>query len=190
MLDKTIEFHDILMRRKAGTPLFEYMLPKGYSFVYYKKGDEKAWVDTEYSVEEFDSKKAAMDYFRKRYLPYAEELQRRCLFIEDSHGNKIATLTIWWEYIGKRRYPWVSWVAVKPGCQGRGIGKALIYKGMKLMLEIEGDIDSYLKTQTWSYKAINIYRGQGFEIVKEKVEGNWNNGDYDKMMSVLNEHLR
>ncbi len=190
MMDKSIEFYKILMCRKTGTHLVEYALPEGYSAVHFKNGDEKEWADIEYSVKEFKSKKDAMCYFQEQYLPFSEELKRRCMFIEDSAGKKIATFTVWWEYIGKRRYPWVSWVAVKPKHQSKGIGKALIYVGMRLMNDIEGDAESYLKTQTWSYKAINIYREQGFEIVKEVLDPNWDSGDYDKMMSVLRKHLR
>ncbi len=190
MMDKTIEFHKILMRRKAGAGLKQYGLPEGYAYSFFEKGDEKAWVDIEHSVQEFKTKKAAASYFKERYLPFNEELERRCLFIRDPNGIKIATFTVWWEYIGQRRYPWVSWVGVKPNFHGKGIGKALVYQGMKLLIDIEGDVETYLKTQTWSYKAVNIYKEQGFEIVKEKLDCNWDSDDYDKMMSVLKKHMR
>lgn len=190
MMDKSIEFYKILMRRKTGVDLVEFKLPVGYSFKLYTEGDAKFWADIEHSVQEFDTRKSARGYFEKRYLPYNDELEKRCMFVEDSKGIKIATFTVWWEYLGSRRYPWISWVAVKPEHQRKGIGKALIYRGMKLLLDIEGDVEAYLKTQTWSYKAINIYKEQGFEIVKEVLDPNWNSSDYDKMMSVLRKHLR
>jgi len=190
MMDKTVKFHKILMRRKAGTPYKNHRLPNGYSFVMFKKGDEKAWVDIENSVQEFKTKKEAMSYFRERYLPYVDELERRCIFIQEPNGSKIATFTIWWEYIGQRRYPWVSWVGVKPDYQGKGLGKALVCRGMKLLIDIEGDTETYLKTQTWSYKAVNLYIDQGFHIVKEKLDCNWDSEDYDKMISVLKKYLR
>ncbi len=190
MMDMTIEFHKILMRRKAGSSLIIYDLPHGYTFVCYLKGDEKFWAEIEHSVKEFKTKKAAGEYFKENYKLHVEELERRCFFIEDAKGKKIATLTIWWEYIGARRFPWVSWVAVMPEHQGKGLGKALVSKGMEMCLEIEGDSDVYLKTQTPSYKAVNIYKEQGFDFVKEKTNSGWDIEDYDKMMSVLKEHLR
>lgn len=190
MMDKSVEFHKILMRRRAGSPMVSHSLPKEYKMVLYQKGDEKAWAEIEHSVEEFKTKRDAGNYFKENYLPYIDELERRCLFIEDINHNKIATLTIWWEYIGKKRYPWVSWVAVMPGHQGKGLGKALVSKGMELCLEIEGEQDVYLKTQTPSYKAVNIYRAHGFDFVREKTNNGWDIEDYDKMISVIKEHLR
>ena len=190
MLDKSIEFHKILMQRPSGTDIVEYSLPAGFHFTMYKKGDDRAWADIEHSVNEFSTKKKALDYFKKKYKPFIEELERRCIFVENADGGKIATFTVWWEYIGARRYPWISWVAVKPDYQGKGIGKALISRGMRLLDELEGDAVSFLKTQTWSYKAINIYLEQGYEIVRDKPGVDWDSGDYDKMMSVLNDYLR
>lgn len=190
MMDLTIEFHKILMLRKAESTLIKYDLPQDYTFVLYQKGDEKAWAEIEHSVQEFKTKKAAEEYFKNNYQLYISELERRCLFIEDKKRKKIATLTIWWEYIGTRRFPWVSWVAVMPNHQGKRLGKALVSKGMEMCLEIEGESDVYLKTQTPSYKAVNIYKEQGFDFVKEKTNNGWDIEDYDKMMSVLKEHLR
>ncbi len=190
MMDMTIEFQKILMRYKAGSPLVSYGLPQGYTMVLYQGGDEKSWAKIEHSVQEFKTQKAAGEYFKDNYQLFTEELERRCIFFEDNEGKKIATFTIWWEYIGKRRYPWVSWVAVMPEHQGLGLGKALVSKGMELCLEIEGEHDVYLKTQTPSYKAVNIYREQGFDFVKEKTNTGWDIEDYDKMISIIKGHLR
>ena len=119
MLDKEIEFHKILMKRPAGGKVVRYNLPDGYRFVMFKKGDDRKWADIESSVGEFPDKRKALKYFRGKYLKYTDELERRCIFIEANSGKKIATLTIWWEYISDRRYPWVSWVAVRPGTASR-----------------------------------------------------------------------
>jgi len=39
---------------------------------------------------------------------------------------------------------------------------------MKRLIEIEGDRDVFVHTQTCSYKAINIYKNAGFIITDEK----------------------
>jgi hypothetical protein len=57
------------------------------------------------------------------------------------------------------------------------------------MLEIEGDRDVYLPTQTWSYKAIGIYVKAGFEITAEQGLGGFNN-EYDKAMPLLKKLMR
>ncbi len=189
MLDKSVEYHEIFMKRPAGAPLKRFRLPECFQFVYFKKGDERIWADIEASVMEFDSKSDAHKYFKGKYLPFLSELERRCMFVQDDKGNKIATLSIWWDYTGKRRNPWLHWFAVKPGFQGRGIGNALLYRVMKETIAIEGDVDVYLKTQTWSHRAINLYMRQSFEITTEKKVGPWKNKEYESAVAVIKDLL-
>ena len=43
MLDKSIPYHDIIMGFQAGTPLPQPVLPTGYSFRFFREGDERHW---------------------------------------------------------------------------------------------------------------------------------------------------
>ncbi len=190
MLDKTIKYYEVIMKREKGTPLLEYLLPEGYRYVMYSPGDELSWAEIETSVGEFNKVEDALEYYSKKYLPYIDELKRRCLFVENSKGKKIATLTAWWSYTDKRRDPWLQWFSVMPECQNKSIGKALVYECMKLLIEIEGDHDVYLPTQTWSYKAINIYRKQGFKIIPEKGLGGFKNENYELVIELLKDYMR
>ncbi len=190
MLDKSIPYHNILMERKKGTPLFQYDLPEGFRFVLFKPGDENAWAEIETSVLEFDKEDDALYYFRESYMTYMDELIKRCLFIEDAEGKKIATLTVWWTFTGTRCDPWIHWVAVRPEYQGLGLGKALVSKGMKHLVELEGDRNAYLHTQTWSYKAIGIYRKAGFKITRKKGLGGYENDEYEAAMKLLEKYLK
>ena len=185
MLDKSVPYVDVLMHRKSNTPLPPVVLPEGYSFVLFQAGDEKAWAQIETSVLEFDSEIDALLYFQKTYLPYLAELERRCIFIQSDTGEKVATATAWWSYTGNRRDPWVHWVAVKPTHQGKGLGKAIVAEIVRRMVEIEGDRDFYLHTQTWSHKAIKIYQKAGFSITSEKNLYKYSNQDYEKAIAIL-----
>ncbi len=84
----------------------------------------------------------------------------------------------------------MHWVAVSPEYQGFGLGKAIVCEGMKRFLQIESDRNVYLHTQTWSYKAIGIYKKFGFEIIRKKDEKKSENADFDKAMEVLKGCLR
>lgn len=190
MLDKSIPFYNVLMKRKKGKPLFDYDLPEGFRFVLFKPGDEEAWAAIETSVGEFDREADALYYFRESYMTYMDELMKRCLFIENPEGKKVATLTIWWTYTGTRRDPWIHWVAVRPEYQGLGLGKAIISGGMKQLVEMEGDRNAYLHTQTWSYKAIGIYIKAGFEITNKKGLGGYENDEYDEAVALLKNYLK
>ncbi|HHW32347.1 MAG TPA: GNAT family N-acetyltransferase [Clostridiaceae bacterium] len=189
MLDKSLPFFRVIMVRKAGTPVPEPLLPDGYKFVTFIEGDERHWAEIETSVGEFNNVYEAVNYYRENYLPYTEEVKRRTIFIQNKEGEKIATLTNWWGYTGERRDPWMHWVAVKPEYQGLGMGKAIVFEGVRRMILIEGDRDFYLPTQTWSYKAIGVYLKAGFEFCKEKYAGGFEN-EYEKALQVIKDKIR
>ncbi|HAT4220674.1 TPA: GNAT family N-acetyltransferase [Clostridium perfringens] len=187
MLDKSIEFFKIILKREKGKELKDETLPEDFRFVKFKKGDEKAWAEIEKSVLEFENVKDGEEYFKNKYLPHIDELERRTIFIENNNGEKIATFTAWWRYTGERRHPFMEWVAVKPEYQGKGLGKALISEGVKLMIAIEGDCDMYIPTQTWSYKAIRLYRWAGFEFeTEEKFPGGIKNETLEGIKVIKN----
>lgn len=190
MLDKTLPYFHVLMKRSNGSPSQEYHLPDKFKIAVFKPGDEGAWAKIEASVGEFDTPEKALERFERDYVPYRKELERRCFFVEDTNGKKVGTLTIWWHYTGARRDPWIEWLAVLPEFQGLGLAKALVCEVMKRLIEIEGDVDVYIHTQTWSYKAINIYRKAGFEITKEKPLFKYDNSDYEKATELLKDYLR
>lgn len=189
MLDKTIPYKHILMKRPKGAAIRNYELPAGYSFCHYNEGNESEWAEIESSVAEFDGPASAATYYNREFMPYAEELKRRQLFIQNPDGKKIATITAWWKMTGERRDAIIHWVAVRPEYQGKGLGKALVSGGIKLMVSIEGDVDMYLHTQTWSYKAINIYLDAGFELLQHETFGGFKN-EYDEAIEVLGDKIK
>lgn len=185
MLDKSVPYADILMKRQKGTALAGVALPDGYRFSCFHAGDEKAWAKIETSVLEFDDEIDALLYFQHDFLPYLPELERRCMFVETMDGEKVATCTAWWDYSGVRRDPWLYWLAVDPKYQGKGLGRAIAAKIVGLMLEIEGDRDLYLHTQTWSHKAVKIYESLGYQITKEQNLAGYANEDNSKALEIL-----
>ena len=189
MLDKNLPYWGVYMHRSAGTPVASVPLPEGFRFVTYSDGDELDWSRIETSVLEFDSEFEAMMHFREKFIPFIHELRRRCLFIQNDSGDKIATATAWWFYVNNERHPWLYWVAVKPDYQGLGLGKALISHVIEHMIRLEGDVDFYLHTQTWSYKAVGIYMRNGFRATREEaLYGNKRN-NYNKAMKIINRQL-
>jgi len=185
MLDKKVPYAGLYMRREAGAPVPQYALPKGYRFSLYRSGDESDWARIETSVLEFDSEFAALLLFKEKFAPHAAELRRRCLFVEDSGGAKVATATAWWSDVGGERRAWLLWVGVEPRRQGLGLGKAIIARATELLVELNGDVPLFLKTQTWSYKAIGIYRACGFEPTDEKLLYKKGKENYRKAMRIL-----
>ena len=200
VLDKTIPYAKLYMKRKAGTPIPQFLLPQGFRFVMFRDGDETHWARIETSVAEFDGEFAALLLFKEQFIPHSDELYRRLLFIETCEGVKVATANAWWSYINKgwrntlskddtdERRAWVHWVSVDPKYQGLGLGKAVTSRVMEIMRDIEGDVDMYLSTQTWSYKAVDIYKKCGFEPTDEELLYRYNKkekNDYKKAIKIL-----
>ena len=185
MLDKNVPYAGFYMHRKVGAPIQGSPLPDGFRFSLYGSGDESAWARIETSVLEFGSEFAALMYFNEKFMPYEQELSRRCLFIETDSGCKVATASAWWEFVEGRRRPWLQWVGVDPAYQGRGLGKALISRAVELLIGLEGDVDFFLHTQTWSYKAVGIYRGHGFLPTDEKALYRRRKDNYRRAMRIL-----
>ena len=184
MLDKSVPHVKFLMSRKKGAPSPVYDLPDGYKFALYKPGDEKSWAEIELSVLEFPDEGEALEYFDKEYGPYIPALEERCLFIENDKGEKIATSTAWW-CCPERCIPRLHWVAVKPQYQGLGLGKAVVSKVTRMMLELDGDTDFFLSTQTWSHRAVKIYEKFGYAIASEKKICGAKNENAERAKAVL-----
>ena len=186
MLDKTIPHAKIRMVRLAGTPIPDFPLPEGYKFVFFTDGAEKDWARIETSVDEFDSEFEALMRFKEEFIPFKDELYRRCLFIETEDGKKVATSTAWWSFIEDERRAWLHWVAVDSEYLGLGLGKAIVSRVTHLLNEIEGDVNFYLNTQTWSYKAIDIYKKCGYIPTDEKaLYGKKYKRDYKRAIKIL-----
>lgn len=189
MLDKSIPYKHILMKRPKGTPVKNYALPDGYSLCLYQEGNERDWAEIESSVLEFDDPASALKYYDKEFMPYPEELKRRQYFVRDPEGKMAATASAWWKMSGDRRVPILHWVAVKPEYQGKGLGKALVTAAVQRMIALEGDVDIYLHTQTWSYKAINIYLDAGFELLQHETYGGYKN-EYEDAIKLIGDRIR
>lgn len=190
MMDKTIPYYPVVMRRKPGSSIPGVKFPAGFRLTLYKTGDEKAWVNIALSLGEFENEAQGLAYFKEEFMDCEPELCRRCLFIETDTGKKIGTITNWWAYTGVRRDPFMKWFLICPAYQGKGLGKAAFYDSLRQMIAIEGDREIYLHTQTWSYKGINIYRKAGFAIATEDGLGGYSNTEHAKAEEVLRPYYR
>ena len=172
MLDLSLPYKEMLFYRKPNQEFSMKDLPEGFRFVSFKQGDEEFLAEIETSVLEFSNKEAALEQFNKIFLPYIGEPERRIFFIETDDGYKVGNIMIWWEYINNKRFPNINWVAIRPEYQGKKLGYPLVAYGLKKAIEIEGDRELLLTTQTNSHKAIKLYLALGFEYDFERVTTN------------------
>ena len=185
MLDKNVPYAGFFMRREPGAPLPDYPLPEGYRYTFFQDGDETNWARIETSVLEFDSEFAALLYFKEHYIKHIDELRRRCIFIENNSGIKVATAMAWWIDVDEQRRAAVHWVSVDPNYQGQGLGKAIISRATKLLTQLNGEVPIYLHTQTWSHKAVEIYKNHSYTPTDEKALYKKKKDNYKKAMKIL-----
>lgn len=184
MLDKSVPYKNIVMKlaEEKISSLASPVLPEGFRFKLYEKGDEKTWAEIEASVSEFDSEQEALDYFVKEYAPFYKDLEKRCVFVVNKEGVPIATATASESPCDGASV--LHWVSVRPEYQGLGIGKAVVGKALQIFLEIGHCEDIWLHTQTWSHVAVQLYFKTGFVLVKEGDIEHCGN-DYSEAMKIL-----
>jgi GNAT superfamily N-acetyltransferase len=188
MLDKSIPYFNVIMKRHANIPIPEFDLPHGYSFAWFNTGKEEKWAEIETSVGEFNTIEEAVNYFRAEYIPFEDELKKRLLFVRNEKGEEIGTITGWWNVTGVRRDPSIHWFAVKKEYQGLGLGKVLVSECLKRLMHLEGSKEVFLHTQTWSYRAIGLYQNAGFHIEPQECFAHYRNDYYDAV-PILKKYL-
>lgn len=186
MLDRTIPYYNLLMRcDEVATE--KWTLPYDHRIRFYEPGDAPNWARVERAVGDFPDKVQAQveAYFLGRYD--LEALSRRCLFAVNSEGSAVGTCTAWRDPKGLEDVASLHWLAVEPGSQGRGIGRALVDETMRLFERL-GEMPVYLHTQPWSHKAIGLYLDVGFYALKTESFGDYEN-QFEDAARTLRAHL-
>lgn len=195
-LDKSIQHIGVLME-KFDTSIYPiYQLPLGYKFISYQKGIEKEWAKLQFATGQVDTILEAETAFQKEFLngknmnwnkkeyvplltnerkssPFYKEIHKKMVFIIDSKGELVATGCIWnGSIFGDDRIR-LHWIAVSPNHQGKGLAKALVTRLLELYNEFDYSGYLYLTSQTWSYRALNIYMKFGFKPYFGEKPKNW-----------------
>ena len=164
MLDRSIPYKSLIMRRPAHLPLLGVpALPPGFSLRPYRPGDAALWARLETSVLEFDEESAARAYFAERFLPREDLLRERCWFVCAPDGRVVSTATAW-EEAGVNLLHWVS---TDPAFQRRGLARAVVLRALHSYPPQRRALPVWLGTQTWSHDAILLYDSLGFCLVRE-----------------------
>lgn len=150
-------------KKKLHDFITSYPVPDGYRIRTFKKGDETLWAQIETRAGEFKNEGAALTRFNEEFGAFGEQLEKYCFFMEDM-GAKLAVGTAmgWFgrteSTLGTGR---LHWVGIRNDYQGKKLAKPLIAKAGEILYHNYDQ--SYLTTQTTSYKAINIYLEMGFQ---------------------------
>ena len=142
MLDKSLPYKSIIMRMEAAVA--ERLAPPapaaGYRIRPFAPGNERHWARIETSVGEFPDEAAARAYFERVYLP---EAALQCLFVVTEQDEP-----------------------VEPAHQGRGLGRAIATAAVRRAVRLAPGEAILLHTQTWSHRALRLYRSLGFRFCR------------------------
>lgn len=172
-IDKTLEYHELIMSLDCLDNVLQYALPKGYAIEFFnKKNCITDWIRIHLETGEFASPKEAETIFHLYYDDFYEKISERCFFIVDINGTKVATATI--SPTAEYGYPCtLDWLGVSASAQGKGLGKPLIAYCIKLAKDLGYD-KILLHTQTHTWLAAKLYLDFGFKpIVHSDIKG-WN----------------
>ena len=161
-VEKTLEYHELLMVCNDLTNIKEAKLPGGFSFVFWNKDetDEDCWCDIHIKSGEFTAVAYAHSIFEEFYHSFKNELNKRCFFIINDKGEKVATAAV--SPTNEHGYNCVvDWLAITKEYQGKGLAKPLIAKTLQLAKGL-GYNKILLHTQTHSWLAAKLYLDLGF----------------------------
>ena len=183
-IESRLEYHKLLMTLNNLQNIKEYDLPEGFSYSFWQDLDDiKEWVKIHINSGEFESKSKALDIFKKFYLPFIDDIKRRCFFIvENSTNKKIATATI----SPANEYGYlcvVDWLAIDKEYWGHKLGKPLIAKTLQLAKELGYD-KILLHTQTHTWLAAKLYLDFGFDPFNKSDTKGW------QILKVITNHKK
>ncbi len=162
-MEKTLEYHELLMTLDDTSKYGSYELPNGFSYEFYKEGDINEWVNIHILSGEFMKESHGVEIFHDFYDSFIDELSKRCFFVVNEKGEKVGTATI--SKLEKLQYGYdavVDWFAIKKEYQGYHLSKPMINRFIKLANDL-GHNKLLLHTQTHTWLAAKLYLDLGFE---------------------------
>lgn len=161
-LDRALPYIEVLMDNTDPAVYPRYPLPEGYDFRFYEPGMEAEFAKLHHLVGGTSSVKDGLDIFAREFSPFIGELTTRMIYVTAPDGGCAGTACLWRGDHTGQNSPRVHWVAVHPDHQNKGLMKALMTRLFDLHHTLGLPPYLYLTTQTWSYKAINVYIEFGF----------------------------
>lgn len=179
MIDRTIPCISVLLETHQAGNFPRYALPQGFVLQGFRPEFHEGWCRLLYSLHETDSMASAAETFANEFEPHEDLLPKQCLIVTDSAGRVAATASLWPDNVFGEVRQHIHWVAVREDCHGKGIAKAMLSRLMELYQETGGDGYLYLISQTWNYKALNLYAGFGFQPRLNGRPVNWPSPDFE-----------
>ncbi|MCB0008032.1 MAG: GNAT family N-acetyltransferase, partial [Anaerolineales bacterium] len=139
-------------------------LPAGYSLRYYLPGDEANWQAIHDVADAYNRDRP--DLFRKQFGTNQHLLSWRQIYMLDSAGKAVATVTAWFDERRIHGPYWgqLHWLAIVPEQQGKGLGDTMVTACLQTLRGL-GHREAFLFTDSRRLPAVNLYLKYGFRPV-------------------------
>lgn len=138
-----------------------FPLPAGYRLKWHSPGDEHHWLRIHELADRFTNIRPGL--FRDRFGDDDALLARRQVYALDAAGTPVGTVTAWQGEFRGETIGRVHWLAVVPGHQGRGLGRALISVCCDCLMR-DGFRRAYLVTGAARTDALRLYSSMGWLV--------------------------
>lgn len=161
-MDTSIPHIGVIMEKMNTAEYPKIQLPAGFSFASYSDEFKEEWAQMQFEVEQVNSLEEGKSEFHECYINHKAEIMDTCVFVTACDGNLAGVALLCDGNLFGDARKRVHWVTVAPTYQNRGICGAMLTKLMDIYNECGFEKGIYLTSQTWSYKAIGIYKKFGF----------------------------
>jgi len=133
--------------------------PTGYGIRPMTVKDIGLWTDIQRDAEPY--LKITDTLFHAEFGDALEDIKWRCFIVTNPKGLGVGTISAWYndDFRGQR-YGRIHWVALRPACQGLGLGKAALSYSLQQLAQWHDRC--YLATSTARIPAIHLYLNFGF----------------------------
>ena len=150
----------VLMIRPHLNDIPSASFPDGYGIRPMTMDDIGLWTDIQRDAEPY--LQITDRTFRNEFCDNLEALRWRCYIVIDPRGLGVGTISAWYDRDFRGQdYGRIHWVAVRPSCQGKGLGKAALSYALNNLAQWHDRC--YLATSTERVPAIRLYLKYGFE---------------------------
>ena len=162
----------VLMLRPNLEGIATAPFPEGYSIRPMTRDDVGLWTDIQRDAEPY--LKITDTLFQEEFGDDWAAIQWRCFIVTNPKGLGIGTISAWYnaDFRGAR-YGRIHWVALRPACQGLGLGKAALAYSLQQLAQWHDRC--YLATSTERVPAIQLYLNFGFvpDLVRPNATAVW-----------------
>lgn len=182
MIDRTVPYYPIMMIKKDMDVYPDHALHPDYEFDFYRpESGRDDWIHVQHLSNQIENESEIGGLFDSEFMTDPELLPSQMLFVRDKKtGEAVASAALWYGDPFGYRQMRIHWVATHEKHQGKGLCRAMLSRLMKRYHELHMTGDVFLFSQTFSYAAISIYQGFGFERYLGEEPVNWHVENYDE----------